>query len=828
MKRVFPAIVLISFCPVAWSADVNVYVTDCTARQIVGEEIVLGKEKTNAVSLFASLGEYEPFSFALQPKGRIVDVMIRAGDLTGPAGTIPAENVVVQSVEGGHGANRMLCNLGRAWSMPAWSKELFWVTIHVPEDAEPGIYRGDVTIASADDPIAKVNVKLEVLPIKLDEPPFCIGWHYAWPGSVDSLRANLRDMREHGMTNVDPLYGFHMPINDDDTSQLAAFVDEYLRAGYTKPIMFAAPMGLSLSGLTGYGPVDSKRFQQKYIEVMRKLHAETRKHDVPVIFSIGDEFTNKGVRGVEYAGKLAKFVYEELPEICTTSDMNGHMEVMAMAPYLNYATFNNGWDGIDGHNEGRRLLNEKFIKELVEETGTIPYFVNAGKGRFPFGFFFWKMSKCGVVGKVEWFYNLGGTGGGRGSVVKLDGVKITHTVDYELSREGVDDLKYLCELEKLIAQAKRIGKARVETEAAEGFLKKLEDSIIPNWTAYSRGGTKWLPDGMEDVDLEKAATIGSLNTIRRVIADKILAIQNAMEQSPSGRTGADRAKRTRPNKPNVYFYWDCENQADGSILPNPPFWFGWKFVGSSTGPDIIDHPELCAQVKRGPAPQGEKYLQWKITDEDNHSRYTEVKGRGFPTRCTLGKTYYLAYYFNFTRIDGRDIWHERGQSADKGVELKGSGIRWCVSRGHWGGGYTRNEDHRYTVWLGNPTYHLNGDLEHTDAYYPNKSGYSAENPIQLDYERWYSCVMAVKMAADKTGSVAVWIDGMKLCEYENIKTCANTNPSITQITMGGTIAQPAYDAPAHYRKFDALLLTDNWQNIIDIGYLKKDSGSVRD
>ena len=102
--------------------------------------------------------------------------------------------------------------------------------------------------------------------------------------------------------------------------------------------------------------------------------------------------------------------------------------------------------------------------------------------------------------------------------------------------------------------------------------------------------------------------------------------------------------------------------------------------------------------------------------------------------------------------------------------------------------------------MGNPTYHLNRELEHTDAYYPNQSGYSVENPIQLDYERWHSCVMAVKMAADKTGSVIVWIDGVKLCEYEDIKICANTNPSITQITMGGTIAQPAYDAPAYYRQ----------------------------
>jgi len=287
-------------------------------------------------------------------------------------------------------------------------------------------------------------------------------------------------------------------------------------------------MGLSLSGLTGYGPVDGKRFQQKYIEVMRKLHAEFQRHDMPAIFSIGDEFTNKGMKGVEYAGKLARFVFEELPEICTTSDMNGYREVMAMAPYLNYANFNNGWDGIDGHNEGCRLLNDRFLRQVVDETGAIPYFVNAGKGRFPFGFFFWKMSKYGVVGKVEWFYNLEGTGAGPGSVVKLDGTKITPTVDYELSREGIDDLKYLCKLESLIAEANRCGKAQQQAASAAAFLKNLEDSIIPNWTAYTSGGMKWPADGMEALDSKKAASLGSLNALRRTAADHIIALQRAL------------------------------------------------------------------------------------------------------------------------------------------------------------------------------------------------------------------------------------------------------------------------------------------------------------
>ncbi len=514
-------------------SDVDLYVTDCNAKQVVGEEKPLGGQKTNSVALFASPGEYEPFSFALQPKVRLTDVWIQAEALSGPAGVIPANEVVVRSAEGGFGANRLLLRLGRSWDMPAWSKELFWVTVHVPLGTRPGTYSGRVVVTSDGQPVAHVNVSLEVLPIELEEPPFLLGWHYAWPGSVELLRRTLKDMREHGMTNVGPLYGFHMPIHDDDTSQLGLFIEEYKKAGFTKPIMFAAPMNLTVSDLVGYGPLNSKRFQQKYIEVMLKLHRETLKHDVPVIFSIGDEFTNKGRKGVEYAGQLAKFVFEELPEICVTSDMNGYMEVLAMAPYLNYANFNNGWDGIDNHNRGRRLLNADFIQELKQKTGAIPHFVNAGKGRFPFGFFFWRMSQYGVVGKVEWFYNLQGTGGGRGSVVKIRGQTIIPTVDYELSREGVDDLKYLCKLEKLIRQAKTERKGLEEAGTAERFLQGLRESIIPNWTAYSRGGMKWPPDGMEQLDPQKVARFGSLNSLRRTVADHILRLQAALDGKAS-------------------------------------------------------------------------------------------------------------------------------------------------------------------------------------------------------------------------------------------------------------------------------------------------------
>ena len=201
---------------------------------------------------------------------------------------------------------------------------------------------------------------------------------------------------------------------------------------------------------------------------------------------------------------------------------------------------------------------------------------------------------------------------------------------------------------------------------------------------------------------------------------------------------AKGTKPTRPTRPNVYLYYDAEDDADGALPPPAKagepvrFWYGWRVVGQATGPGVIDSPELAAHVRRGHAPQGKKYFEWEVTDKDHHSRLTEVKGRDFPIKCELGKTYYVACYFNFTRINGKDIWHETGDSGDKGIELRGpgrrgAGIRWILSRGHWGC-FAPNKDHRYTVWLGDLVNH-NPEIRKADGLNPppNRSGYSAKS-----------------------------------------------------------------------------------------------------
>jgi len=506
-------------------AAVELYVTDYLAPQVKTIR-PLGGSPTNVARLFAAPGEYEPVSFAVRPDARVEQMFIAPTDLTGPKGRIPKENIRIQSVESYHGGDRdILMDLGGPWDMPAYRRGLFWVTVHVPDSAPAGRYQGQAVVTGKGKPLARLTLELETLPIKLEEPPFALGYNYSSPKDAEALAAHLADMRAHGMTTVAPLYNFHLPIYDADTSELGEFIEAYRRAGFTQPIYFGSPMQL-ISRLAGYGPVDSARFQQKFLAVMRRLHAEERRHDTPLLFSIADELTNKGRPGIEQGALLARLCFEELPEIAVTADMNGWLEVTTLAPWLNVATFNNGWDGIDHHNHGRRLINREFILNLQRRTDAIPWFVNAGSGRFPFGFFFWKIAKYGVRGKVEWYYNLGDNE--RGSLVRAEGKTVWPTLAYERSREGVDDLKYLVTLERLLAKARRSGRAAAAARRAEGLLARIADGIQDNWTAYAEGGETFPGDGFDVMAPSQAAGLSRYQALRRAVADAIVDLQKAL------------------------------------------------------------------------------------------------------------------------------------------------------------------------------------------------------------------------------------------------------------------------------------------------------------
>ncbi len=277
----------------------------------------------------------------------------------------------------------------------------------------------------------------------------------------------------------------------------------------------------------------------------------------------------------------------------------------------------------------------------------------------------------------------------------------------------------------------------------------------------------------------------------------------------------------------VFFHYDAESGTVGEDLPHH----------HGTGPNFCQTE--CSGLgdrgtiqNEGGAPQGNKYFQWAtVASQINH--YTELQNHStLPVAPVIGAKYYLAYYMRFDRINGLDIWHEgaAAQSSDKGVEMNGSvhdGLRVILARGQWdkcdgsySPGFAANADHKFTIWASNWGTSL------PQPSYATGSGYSCTHPPQLDYEKWYSVVMAVKMACDATGSVEVWLNGVIIIEQLNVQTMTSCSINIDHITMGGTIAQPGYDAPPHYRKFDDLMLTDNWQDIVNEGYLADPNSST--
>ena len=223
-------------------------------------------------------------------------------------------------------------DLGQAWEMPAFQRELFWATVQVPAETKPGEYTGEVTVTGGGKPVARLMLQLEVLPFRLEQPPFALGYNYSSPKDPRALAAHLEDMRAHGLTTVAPLYDFHLPVQDDDTTEFGEFLEAFRRAGFRQPLYFGTSMNLLMSELAGYGPVDSRRFQRKFLQVMRRLHAEAQRHGVPVVFSIADELTNQALPGVRKGELLARLCWEELPEMAVTADMNGWLEVTTMAP----------------------------------------------------------------------------------------------------------------------------------------------------------------------------------------------------------------------------------------------------------------------------------------------------------------------------------------------------------------------------------------------------------------------------------------------------------------------------------------------------------------
>ena len=101
-------------------------------------------------------------------------------------------------------------------AIPRHTAKQFWVTVHVPEDATPGTYRGAIELRVAGRRAESVPLTVEVLPFELAANPLESSLYFHWGidldlqgagtvnhavRSVAQYRAELANLRAHGVDN---------------------------------------------------------------------------------------------------------------------------------------------------------------------------------------------------------------------------------------------------------------------------------------------------------------------------------------------------------------------------------------------------------------------------------------------------------------------------------------------------------------------------------------------------------------------------------------------------------------------------------------------------
>ena len=141
-------------------------------------------ERLDALVAFAAPGQFEPVTLALYPVRPLVNLKVRVSSLACSAGEIPADCVDVRlgtywnvgyppyTTVKTYRRTPELLERVTVHSSPAGECQRYWLTIHVPDDARPGLYLGTVTVwDDGFDRALSIPIALRVLGFRLQKDP---------------------------------------------------------------------------------------------------------------------------------------------------------------------------------------------------------------------------------------------------------------------------------------------------------------------------------------------------------------------------------------------------------------------------------------------------------------------------------------------------------------------------------------------------------------------------------------------------------------------------------------------------------------------------------
>jgi len=544
-----------------WPVDPHVRVFRDTERPAASPD---------ALRLRAARNEYEPGQFAIRSAQPLKDVRVELSPLEGPeghrigpeqlswsfVGFIPltkntplAEHLRVRAAP---------CEVpdplldARGLDLPADTTQPVWLTIRVPRDAAPGVYKGQVTVAAGATQ-ASIPVELAVRPFALPDERhlFVTNWfstgniakaHKVAPRSEPFwalLERYARNMAEHRQNVFEAPWALVEVTRDADGKlsfdyqQFDRFVELFLKAGVADRIeithvgsfgeggwsgseIVLSRVAARDRGAPGAGDGSGKTVRLSPEEGLRPLLADIERHLAErgwldkAMIHVADE---PSLNNVESWRRASDFVHQAAPRLrridaIETLDFTGALEVWVMKlshfdrwrqAYEARRAGNEFWFYLCCHPYGSTYPN-RFLDYPLAAIRVLHWinFTEDLPGYLHWGLNHWRDEPFGAPpdnlppGDTHVVYP--GTNGPLNSI------------RWEIQRESLEDYEYLRLLAARTAELKR------RLGAAAAFLhpdrraRELARGVVPAITDWERDPARIL-------------------AVREAVADEIVALE---------------------------------------------------------------------------------------------------------------------------------------------------------------------------------------------------------------------------------------------------------------------------------------------------------------
>lgn len=397
--------------------------------------------------------------------------------------------------------------------------------MHIPDSAGPGRYSGRLTVLADGQKKASLPVEVDVRPVRLEElSDYTIGYydyvdHYTLPSW--SVRERFVSMRAYGMTSVCIIVTDAPRIGVDDQgkpevdlagSSLVRGLEAYNEAGFPAPPTILLH-GFIKSSCFRLADARSVRHAEIFLSVMKALKAECDRQGWPLpVLSPQDEAPGK--RETHHHAALQLRLMKQAGFFTMLNHFLAYPNEAwqaACLPYLDVITlaYNLQADhrGQPPWADCASLANE-YGKSLWTYNTLQPGSVQPTSWRFMTGWFFRTWGKdCTGELFFTWDYpttdpyedltprEVGAYGENLRAWYRRDpqrGMLGGPSIDLACAREGVDDLRYIVTLERLISRARSDDRpsvlqvAKKAKDVFEGIKESFDFSHAPHVTI---GGT---------------------------------------------------------------------------------------------------------------------------------------------------------------------------------------------------------------------------------------------------------------------------------------------------------------------------------------------------